>query len=80
MSMIATRDTDLRFLLPKISVPTTIFHAVNDNVIPYEIAHEAQKLIPNSTLITFENGGHWIFLLKKEKFNAELLNFLSGKV
>jgi non-heme chloroperoxidase len=79
-SLAATRDMDLRSLLPKISVRTTIFHALNDNVIPYEIAREAQKLIPNSTLITFENGGHWFFLLEKEKFNAELLNFISAKV
>jgi pimeloyl-ACP methyl ester carboxylesterase len=76
-SMIATRDTDLRSQLPKIFVPTAIFHAVNDNVIPYEIAMQAYKLIPNSTLTTFQDGGHWIFLLEQEKFNAELLNFIS---
>ena len=76
-SMIATRDTDLRAQLPKISVPTAIFHAVNDNVIPYEIAVQAHRLIPNSTLTTFQDGGHWIFLLEQQKFNAELLSFIS---
>jgi len=76
-SMIATRDTDLRNLLSKISVPTAIFHAVNDNVIPYQIAEKAHELIPGSTLTTFEKGGHWIFLLEQEKFNTELLRFIS---
>jgi non-heme chloroperoxidase len=78
-SMIATRDMDLRNLLPKILVPTVVFHAINDNVIPYEIAEQAQKLIRKSSLITFESGGHWIFLLEKEKFNSELLSFISIK-
>jgi pimeloyl-ACP methyl ester carboxylesterase len=79
-SMIATRDTDLRSLLPKILVPTMIFHALNDNVIPYEIAEEAQKLISNSNLSAFKTGGHWIFLLEKERFNSELLNFIAGYI
>jgi non-heme chloroperoxidase len=75
-SMIATRDMDLRNLLPCIRVPTAIFHAINDNVIPHEIAEQAHELIAGSTLKTFKEGGHWIFLLEQEKFNSALLDFI----
>jgi len=72
------RDIDLRPILYKIGVPTAIFHGLNDNVIPIEIAQEAHLGIRHSTLILFEEGGHWLFLKEREKFTVELLKFVNG--
>jgi len=79
-TMISLRDIDLRPDLHRIDVPTAIFHAVNDQVIPMEIAEEAHLGIKDATLVKFEKGGHWIFLKEREKFLSELLKFInSGK-
>jgi non-heme chloroperoxidase len=76
-SMIATRDMDLRPLLYKITLPTALFHAVDDNVFTFGIAEQAHQGIKNSTLVPFEKGGHWILIKEQDKLNAELLKFIA---
>jgi len=75
-SMISIRDLDLSTDLHKIDIPTAIFHGVNDQVIPINIVEEAYIGIKNTTLVKFEEGGHWIFLKERERFLSELLKFI----
>lgn len=75
-SLIALRDTDLRPSLPKIKIPTAIFHGVQDKICEFALAEQMQKGIKNSYIIRFENSGHGLFLEELEKFNAELLRFI----
>lgn len=76
-ALIALRDEDLREDLPKIKIPTLILHALKDQVVAYALAEQMNKGIANSTLVTFENSGHAIFIEEKEKFNEELINFIA---
>ncbi len=75
-SLIALRDTDLRGELPKISIPTAIFHGAKDLICEYALAEQMQQGIKNSYIVKFENSGHGLFYEELEKFNTELLAFL----
>ncbi|MBF0206402.1 MAG: alpha/beta hydrolase [Oligoflexia bacterium] len=76
-SLIALRDTDLRSEMSSISVPTAIFHSVDDKICPFVFAEEMSKKIKKSKIIHFQNSGHALFVEEKEKFNYELINFVS---
>lgn len=75
-SLIALRDTDLRSELPKITVPTAIFHGAKDLICEFALAEQLHQGIKNSYLVKFEFSGHALFLEELEKFNRELLAFL----
>jgi pimeloyl-ACP methyl ester carboxylesterase len=76
-SLIALRDSDLRSELSKIKVPTVIFHGTKDKICPYDLALQMNKGISGSTIVTFENSGHGMFIEEREKFNAELIKYLN---
>jgi len=73
--LIALRDTDLRDDLPEIKIPTLIMHGKKDKICSYDLAGQMKAGIKGSTLISFENSGHSLFLEEMEKFNAELIKF-----
>ncbi len=75
-SLIALRETDLRSELPKIKIPTAIFHGVKDKICEFALAEQMHKGINNSYIVKFENSGHGLFLEELEKFNAEFVSFL----
>lgn len=75
-SLIALRDTDLRGDLPKVKIPTAIFHGAKDIICEFALAEQMQKGIKNSYIVKFENSGHGLFIEELEKFNTELLAFL----
>jgi non-heme chloroperoxidase len=74
-SITALLDLDLRPELSKIKIPTAIFQAAKDKLIPYEFAAELQKGIKNAYVVRFEHSGHALFYEEMEKFNRELENF-----
>jgi pimeloyl-ACP methyl ester carboxylesterase len=75
--VILLRDTDLRPILGNIEIPTAIFHDRADNIVPFEIAEQAQAHIKNSHIVIFENGGHWYIFTEQDKFHEELLKFIA---
>ncbi|MDR7127942.1 pimeloyl-ACP methyl ester carboxylesterase [Algoriphagus sp. 4150] len=75
-SLIALRDTDLRSELPKVTIPTAIFHGIKDVICEFALAEQMHQGIKNSYIVKFENSGHGLFLEEMEKFNNELLAFL----
>lgn len=74
--LILLRDGDLRLDLPKIKIPTAIFHGTKDKVVPFELSEVLHKGIKNSYVVAFEKSGHALFLEETEKFNNELLKFI----
>lgn len=76
LSAIALRDEDLTKDLTKISVPTLIGHGKEDQVCPFEFAEEMDKLIPDSTLKSFEESGHGIFHDQPKELNTALHDFI----
>ncbi|MBK9248305.1 MAG: alpha/beta hydrolase [Ignavibacteria bacterium] len=58
----ALRNTDLRYDMSKISIPTLIMHGKKDKICSYEMAEQLHRGIHNSEVITFEHSGHALFL------------------
>ena len=50
-------------------------HGKKDKICSYDLAGQMKAGIKGSTLISFENSGHSLFLEEMEKFNAELIKF-----
>ena len=63
---------DLSPLLPKISAPTLILAAAQDEITPLAVQHLMAQQIPNATLETFENVGH--------NMKVEIPDLLAGRV
>jgi non-heme chloroperoxidase len=73
--LLALRDTDLTPDLARISIPTRVFHAINDQIVPYDHGQAVAKAIKNARLVTFTTAGHGLYIDEREKFNRELLAF-----
>ena len=55
---VKTHSKDYSGLLKKLEEPTLIMWGEKDEWIPFEIAHEMDRLIPNSRIVSYPNVGH----------------------
>jgi pimeloyl-ACP methyl ester carboxylesterase len=62
--------------LPKISVPTLLVWGLNDTITPPMVAHEFNRLIPNSELQFIDRCSHAPMMEHPEKFNELVKDFL----
>lgn len=62
--------------LSKISAPTLLVWGLNDTITPPMVAHEFNRLIPNSTLRFLDKCCHAPMMEHPEKFNEILADFL----
>jgi pimeloyl-ACP methyl ester carboxylesterase len=62
--------------LPKISVPTLLVWGLNDTITPPMVAHEFNRLIPNSELQFIDRCSHAPMMEHPEKFNELVEDFL----
>ena len=60
-----------------IKVPTLLIWGLNDTITPPAVAHEFNKLIPNSTLRFIDKCCHAPMMERPEEFNVILENFLT---
>lgn len=60
----------------KIKVPTLIINGKNDKETPLYMAKRFNKFIDGSKMVVLEGAGHFCFIDKKFKFNAEVKEFL----
>ncbi len=67
--------SDKQYDLDKLHQPTLILHALDDGLVPYEFATYAHERIPDSELITFQDGGH-IFIAINDRFQDTVVRFL----
>ncbi|MEU1983616.1 alpha/beta hydrolase [Nocardia sp. NPDC019395] len=71
--------TDFTEDLRKFDVPTLIVHGDDDQIVPIDATgRKSAEIIPDATLKVYEGGSHGIALVPgdKERFNADLLEFL----
>jgi pimeloyl-ACP methyl ester carboxylesterase len=61
----------------KIACPTLLVWGLNDTITPPEVAHEFDKLIPNTTLRFIDKCGHVPMMEHSERFNQYLAEFLA---
>lgn len=62
--------------IPKIKIPTLLVWGLNDTITPPIVAHEFNKLIPNSQLRFIDKCGHAPMMEHPERFNELLQQFL----
>jgi pimeloyl-ACP methyl ester carboxylesterase len=63
--------------IPRIKVPTLLIWGLNDTITPPMVAHEFQRLIPNSTLRFIDRCCHAPMMEHPEKFNDLLEDHLT---
>jgi pimeloyl-ACP methyl ester carboxylesterase len=68
---------DLRDKLRDISIPVAFFHGRHDGVVPLALSEYSANEVPNAKLVIFENSAHSPFIEEAEKFNEELISFIS---
>jgi pimeloyl-ACP methyl ester carboxylesterase len=66
--------------LPKIGVPTLLVWGLNDTITPPMVAHEFNRLIPNSTLKFIDKCCHAPMMEHPDKFNELVEGFLLNTV
>ncbi len=65
--------------LPKITAPVLLIWGLNDTITPPAVAHEFNKLIPNSTLKFIDYCCHAPMMEQPDRFNEVLGEYLLGK-
>ncbi|SIQ86425.1 non-heme chloroperoxidase [Rhizobium sp. RU35A] len=64
--------------LKKIECPTLIIHGDDDQIVPIAAsAEKSAKIVKNATLKVYKGGQHGLAQLEAEKFNADVLAFIS---
>jgi pimeloyl-ACP methyl ester carboxylesterase len=63
--------------IPKIKIPTLLVWGLNDTITPPLVAHEFNRLIPNSELRFIDKCCHAPMMEHPEKFNELVEDFLS---
>jgi class 3 adenylate cyclase/pimeloyl-ACP methyl ester carboxylesterase len=69
--------TDVRDVLPTISVPTLILHKRNDAVIPLEEGKYIADRVPGAKFVELPGSGHWPWI-GDEHVVEEIQEFLTG--
>jgi DNA-binding winged helix-turn-helix (wHTH) protein/alpha-beta hydrolase superfamily lysophospholipase len=75
----AVDDIDIVDLLPKVTVPTIVFHCIHDRLVPFDQGRRLAASIPNARFVPLDSENH--ALLADEpawaKFVGEMEAFLS---
>ena len=66
--------------IPKIKAPTLLVWGLNDTITPPYVAHEFDRLIPNTTLRFVDKCCHAPMMERPEEFNEILDHFLRKEV
>lgn len=67
---------NMRDDLAKIQVPTLLIWGLNDNITPPRVAHEFDRMIPNTELFFIDKCGHAAMMEQANQFNRILSQFL----
>lgn len=71
------RDTDLRGLLPAITVPTMVIHRADDQLTPFSESQAVADLIPGSKLVELPGDDHY-WVVGNADIAEEVEEFLTG--
>lgn len=73
----SAQNHNMRDELANIKVPTLLIWGLNDNITPPMVAHEFDRLIPNTELHFIDECGHAPMMEQGERFNTIMSQFLS---
>ena len=81
MSIVAiaksAQRNNLKHDLPNIKAPTLLIWGLNDTITPPEVAHEFDRLIPNTMLLFIDKCCHAPMMERPQEFNEHLQAFLT---
>jgi non-heme chloroperoxidase len=67
--------------LKSVDVPVLVMHGLDDQICPFEASGaQSVKLLKNGTLKTYPGFPHGMPTTHAETINADLLEFIAGKV
>ena len=70
-------ETDLTADLKRFDVPTLFIHGEDDQIVPIDAAARiASKVVKDAMLITYPGSPHGLTATHKDRFNADVLEFL----
>ena len=72
-------ETDLTADLDRFDVPTLFIHGEDDQIVPIDAAARiASKIVKGAKLVTYPGAPHGLTATHKDRFNADVLEFLRG--
>ncbi len=74
----AIAESDLRDVLPRVSVPTLLLYGDRDERSPLNVGEEIHARIPSSKLAVIAGAGHACNVEAADRFNAEVRSFLKS--
>jgi non-heme chloroperoxidase len=75
----AFSETDFTQDLKKFDLPTLLLQGDDDQIVPIGAAsYSSAKLVPNAALKVYPGAPHFLTATHKERFNADLLEFIRG--
>ncbi|MEM6683111.1 MAG: alpha/beta hydrolase [Pseudomonadota bacterium] len=73
----AIRTGDIAAIAPTLSVPTSVVHARDDSVFPFQLGDDVAAAIPNSDFIEIEEGGHLAPMMAPDVYGQAILKELT---
>jgi pimeloyl-ACP methyl ester carboxylesterase len=73
----SAQNHNMREEIANIKVPTLLIWGLNDNITPPRVAHEFDRLIPNTELHFIDECGHAPMMEQGERFNHIMASFMS---
>src|SRR5258708_4989002 len=74
----ALRDTDVRHLLPRVSVPTLVLHRRNDHAVPVAAGRDMASHITGAQFIALDGNDHWFFAGAQQPVIEAIKRFVSA--
>jgi DNA-binding SARP family transcriptional activator/pimeloyl-ACP methyl ester carboxylesterase len=74
----AFRDTDVRHLLPRVSVPTLVLHRRKDRAARIEAGRDIASRIAGAEFVELDGNDHWFFAGDQQPALAAIKRFVSA--
>jgi pimeloyl-ACP methyl ester carboxylesterase len=73
----ALRDTDVRHLLPRVSVPTLVLHRRNDQAVRIAAGRDMASQITGAQFVELDGDDHWFFAGDQQPLLEAIRRFLA---
>jgi pimeloyl-ACP methyl ester carboxylesterase len=74
----ALRDTDVRHLLPRVSVPTLVLHRRNDRAVRFAAGRDMAGQITGAQFVELDGNDHWFFAGAQQPLLEAIKRFVSA--
>ncbi len=75
----AVDDIDIVAMLPRVSIPTIVFHCIRDRLVPFDLGRRLAASIPNARFVALDSENHALLSTEPAwaKFVEEMEAFLA---